>query len=45
LQGDNVTLVDNILPERNGTYKLKAVKYTGGMSGLRQEISLDSKIS
>jgi hypothetical protein len=44
-QGDNITLDDNILPERNGVYKVKSVKYTGGVNGLRQEISLDYKIS
>ena len=44
-QGDNVTLVDQILPERNGTYKVKSVKYTGGVGGLRQIIELDYLIS
>jgi hypothetical protein len=42
--GDNIVLVDNILPERNGTYKVKGVKYTGGVGGLRQEIELHYKI-
>lgn len=44
-QGDNVQLIDPILPERNGTYKVKSVHYTGGVGGLRQEIELDYKIS
>ena len=39
--GDNVKLVDNILPERNGMYKVKAVEYSGGINGLRQIIELD----
>ena len=39
-QGDNVIIKDDILPERNGTYKVKAVDYTGGTSGLRQKIHL-----
>lgn len=43
-QGDNAQIVDNKLPERNGTYKIKSVKYTGGTGGLRQEIELDYKL-
>lgn len=39
--GDNVDILDPILPERNGRYKVKSVKYTGGVGGLRQEIELD----
>lgn len=44
-QGDNVQIIDNILPERNGKYKVKGVNYSGGTSGHRQEIVLDYKIS
>jgi hypothetical protein len=43
--GDNVDLIDAILPERNGRYKVKSVKYTGGINGLRQEIELDYLIA
>jgi hypothetical protein len=43
-QGDNVIIRDPILPERNGIYKVKAVEYKGGISGLRQTITLDYKI-
>lgn len=43
-QGDNCYIIDKILPERNGYYKIKQVKYTGGIGGLRQEITLDYKI-
>jgi len=43
-QGDNVYLRDNILPERNGKYKVKGVQYSGGVGGHRQEIILDYKI-
>lgn len=42
-QGDNVRIEDPILPERNGTYKVKGVETTGGMGGLRQVITLDYK--
>lgn len=40
-QGDNVVFVDDILPERNGKYKVKGVNYSGGVQGHRQEIILD----
>lgn len=43
--GDNVVLENNILPEQNGTYKVKAVNYSGGVNGLRQNIELDYKLS
>ena len=43
--GDNVDLIDAIMPERNGRYKVKSVKYTGGVGGLRQEIELDYLIA
>jgi hypothetical protein len=42
--GDNVTLIDPILPERNGKYKVKSVEYENGIDGNRQEIELDYKI-
>ena len=44
-QGDNIQIQDPVLPERNGIYRVKQVEYTGGVSGLRQEISLDFKIN
>ena len=44
-QGDNVDILDDVLPERNGRYKVKAVKYKGGVGGLRQEIHLDYQIT
>lgn len=40
-QGDNAVIVDKVLPERNGTYKVKQVDYSGGVNGLRQKIHLD----
>lgn len=43
--GDNVSLVDPILPERNGKYKVRSVEYSGGVNGLRQVIELDFKIN
>jgi len=39
-QNDNVYIIDQVLPERNGYYKIKSVKYKGGSGGLRQEIEL-----
>ncbi|HWB93505.1 MAG TPA: hypothetical protein VG605_16710 [Puia sp.] len=43
--GDNVDILDPVLLERCGRYKVKAVKYTGGVGGLRQEIELDYLIT
>lgn len=43
--GDNVDILDAIMPEKNGRYKVKAVHYTGGVNGLRQEIELDYLIT
>lgn len=44
-QGDTVQLRDNILPERNGTYMVKSVKYLFGYDiGIRQEIEVDIRI-
>lgn len=39
--GDNVVIIDPVLPERNGTYKCKSVDYEVGMNGIRQTIELD----
>jgi hypothetical protein len=44
-QGDNAQIVDKILPERNGIYRIKKVDYSGGVDGLRQKIHLDFKIN
>jgi len=44
--GDNIILQDKVLPDRDGTYKVKAVTYSGGAGvGIRQEIFLDYKIT
>lgn len=44
-QGDNVEIYDAILPERNGTYKVKSVEYKLSIDGgLRQIIELDYRI-
>jgi hypothetical protein len=43
-QGDNAIIRDSVLPERNGTYKIKKVDYKGGVDGLRQIPHLDFKI-
>lgn len=42
--GDVVNIKDNILPERNGRYKVKGVEYSGGKDGHRQNITLDYKL-
>lgn len=43
--GDTVHIVDNILTERTGYYKVKSVTYRGGYDiGLRQDITIDYKI-
>jgi hypothetical protein len=39
-QGDYIYIIDEVLPERNGKYIAKSVKYTGGTGGLRQEITI-----
>lgn len=44
-QGDNARILDPVLPERNGLYKIKSVKYTAGIGGIRQEIELDFQIA
>jgi len=45
-QGDNVDILDPVLPERNGRYKVKSVRSFGGTStGLRQEIELEYLIT
>ncbi len=43
--GDDVDLIDALLPEKNGRYRVKSVKYSGGVNGLRQEIELDFLIN
>jgi len=42
--GDNAVIVNDLLPEQNGTYKIKAVDISGGVNGYRQKIQLDYKI-
>ena len=43
--GDTVALVNKILPEQSGNYKVKAVKYFGSFDdGFRQQITIDYKI-
>lgn len=43
--GDNIKIVDNVLTDRTGIYKVKAVNYIGGVGiGIRQVIYLDYKI-
>lgn len=40
--GDNILLIDKVMPDRNGVYKVKSVTYTGGVGvGVRQQIFLD----
>ena len=42
--GYSVSIIDNILPERNGTYMVKQVNTSFGVDGFRQEIYLDLRI-
>ena len=42
--GDTVAIEDRILPDRNGKYRVKAVDYSGGVNGHRQEIELHYKL-
>lgn len=43
--GDNIIIEDRMMPDRNGTYKVKGVNYKGGAGiGIRQNIFLDYKI-
>lgn len=43
--GDNALIQDKKLPERDGLYKIKSVKYYGGYDdGIRQEIELDYRV-
>ena len=43
--GDTISITDRSLPERNGRYKVKRVRYFGSFGGgYRQEITLDYKI-
>jgi hypothetical protein len=42
--GDTAIITNKKLPEQNGNYLIKSVKYTGGVSGGRQEIELDYRL-
>ena len=42
--GDQVQFIDNVLPERNGTYFVKSVTRTFGMGGYRQKVEIDLRI-
>lgn len=42
--GDNARLSNPLLPDQDGTYKVKKVVYSGGIEGLRQQIFLDYKL-
>jgi len=44
-KGDNIQILDTILPERNGIFRIKEVDYSGGVEGLRQDIHLDFKLN
>jgi hypothetical protein len=43
--GDQCQIINNKLPEQNGTYKIKGVEYSGGVEGMRQVIELDYKVN
>lgn len=42
--GDTIALKDEVLPDRDGKYRVRAVTYSGGVNGHRQEITLDYKL-
>ncbi len=42
--GYDVKILDSVLPERNGVYKVKSVNVTYGMGGFRRSIELDMRI-
>ena len=42
--GDQVTLVDSVLPERNGTYLVRSVTTNFGLRGYRQRVELDIRL-
>lgn len=42
--GDTVELIDDMLPERNGIYLVKEVRYNAGVNGGRQTIYLDIRV-
>lgn len=42
--GDNARIINDILPEQNGIYKIKQVDTEGGIGGMRQKITLDYRI-
>jgi hypothetical protein len=41
--GDNIKIINPVLNEMQNTYKVKKVVYSGGVNGLRQEITIDFK--
>ena len=43
--GDQCQIINKILPEQNGIYKIKGVEYSGGVEGMRQIIELDYKVN
>jgi hypothetical protein len=42
--GDTVEIVDEVIPERTGKFKIKSVRTTFGMNGFRQEVFLDLRV-
>lgn len=42
--GDTVEIVDEVIPERTGKFKIKSVRTTFGMNGFRQEVYLDLRV-
>lgn len=40
---DNINIKDDFLADRNGQYKVKGVKTTGGINGIRQIVKIDFK--
>jgi len=42
--GDNVKIIDKLMPDRDGTYLVRGVEFSGGTNGHRQKITLDYKL-
>ena len=42
--GDNAQLIDEVMPDRNGTYKVRKVVKTFGVGGYRQAVTLDMRV-
>lgn len=42
--GDLIDIINEVIPDQNGTYFVKSVERSGGVNGYRQEIELDLRV-